>query len=109
MSSGASILRPRPALREETFGPSEISGRRGLSSLFSESWGIGGRFSFGVGGMLLVGGPGALMRSGAPRVMFAPNDTSGRVGKRVPECDDSEGECEGEGDVDGVDVHVEGE
>lgn len=112
VSSGALILRPRPALREETFGPSETSRRRGLSSLFSEScssWGIEGRFPFGVGGTLLVGGPGALMRSGAPRVMFAPNDTSGRVGKKVPEYDDPEGECEGEGDVDGVDVHVEGE
>jgi hypothetical protein len=41
--------------------------------------------------------------------MFAPNDTSGRVGERVPEYDDSEGGREGEGVVDGVDVHVEGE
>jgi hypothetical protein len=63
----------------------------------------------GVGGIALAGELGALTRSGAPRVIFAPKDTSGRIGKSVPECDDSEGECEGEGDVDGVDVRVEGE
>jgi len=71
-----------------------------------------GRFLFGVGGRLVVGAGitvlegelGATTRSGAPRVIFAPNDTSGRIGKSMSECDDSEGECEGDGDVDGVEV-----
>jgi hypothetical protein len=70
--------------------------------------GIGGRPLFGVGGTIVVE-LGTATRNGAPSVMFAPNDSSGRVGENVPECEDSEGECEGDGDVDGVDVCVEGE
>lgn len=42
-------------------------------------------------------------------MMFAPKDTSGRVGESTLGCDGSEGECEGAGDVDGVDVDAVGE
>lgn len=93
--------------------------------------GVGGTLLSGAGGL------GAMTRSGAPSVISAPNDTSGSVGveesilevsgERMLEvgcvgvsmlelggestlevsCVDSEGECEGEGEVDGVDVAVE--
>lgn len=83
-----------------------------------------------VGGALLpgAGDSGTITRSGAPSVISAPNDTSGSVGsvcvgvgENIFEvdgeselefgCTDSEGECEGaegEGEVDGVDIAVEG-
>lgn len=92
--------------------------------------GVGGTLLSGAGGL------GAITRSGAPSVISAPKDTSGSVGvegsilevsgERMLEvdcvgvsmlelggdtlevgCVDSEGECEGEGEVDGVDVAVE--
>lgn len=89
-----------PTPSEETLGPNEISGNIGpiLRSTSTSSGGTGGSsligvrgtFRVGVGGSLVVVGDGVLLvvgvdgtitRSGAPSVISAPNDTSGRVGR----------------------------
>jgi len=107
----------RSALREQTFRPSEISGRTGLlpSVLRSPtSCGGVGRLFVGVGGTLLVGvgatllaDEGIVTRSGALRVMFAPKDMSGRVGESMPDCDGAGRGRRWRGG-DGVDVDPEG-
>lgn len=152
--------RSSPTPSEETLGPNETSGNTGpiLRSTSASSGGTGGSSLIGVRGafridvgsvlvgvdgsaFLVVGVGGTLLsgagdldniaRSGAPSVISAPNDTSGRVGGvcfgvgvRVGESIlevngestlevgpvDSEGGgegAEGEGEVDGVDITVE--
>lgn len=97
-----------PAPSEETLGPNEISGSTGsiLRSTSTSSGGTGGSLvgvcgviRVGIGGVLVVvggdvvlvvgvgdvllpgaGDPGTIIRSGAPSVISAPNDTSGSVG-----------------------------
>lgn len=99
--------RSKPVPSEETLGPNEISSNTGptLCSTSTSSEGTGGSslrgaFRVGVGGVLVVVGDGVFLvvsidgtlfpgagdcgtitRSGAPSVISAPNDTSGRVGR----------------------------
>jgi hypothetical protein len=162
-TSTPSEERSSPTPSEETLGPNEISGNTGpiLQSTSTSSGGTGGSsligaFRMGVGGVLVVvggsvllvvgvdgtlfpggGDLGTIIRSGAPSVIFAPNDTSGSVGSVCVEVGESilevsggrvlEVDCVGvsklevngestlcadsegecEGEVDGVDVAAE--